>query len=75
MPKTKPTFRRCRRRHAMVGANVRIEKRYYTPKLPAGKKKAKPTVREVEVCVKCIDARAAARKAGILLDDLRFGER
>lgn len=71
----KPRFTRCKRRHPMVGANVRVEIRYYTPRLPVGKATAKRVEREVRVCVKCINDRAAARKTGMPLPDLRRGSR
>lgn len=72
MPAKKSTRVRCRRGHRLDAANVQIEKRYYTPKTPAGAKSPRRTTSVVRVCLACIAARAKARKAGVTLKDLRF---
>lgn len=65
----------CRRGHALRGANVRRQKNYYTPLLPAGKTTPVRTERIAKVCVACEKERAAARRAGKSLADLRRGAR
>lgn len=72
--KKAPKFKRCRRRHVMTPENTSVQKRYYTPRLPAGVTPNR-TVKTVSVCRKCIAARVEAIKAGNPLPDLRLGSR